>query len=305
MVVGGGSLAPDVQAGVEVTVAPSVLAPVAPYTISIADASGGQDAEVTSLISLSFNADGTQNGKDIQGWSYGVCVLEPAKLQVLSATSAGTSTATINGGKAPGFESVVVNPLGVAGVTHGIVVDLFSVNKLPATNDWGALAMTCKLLMSADGDETFVVACDKTLGDPAVSNVVVIGGGSFAFSLFAGTDPADPEDGCVDPAACNKPGKFSFQGGVAIIPGNANGDARLDLADGIFTLSYLFRGGSAPPCELAADANGDRTVDASDAVFSITYLFLDGPPPVDGLGCQVIPRAAMGSLTCTVQQCTP
>ena len=36
--------------------------------------------------------------------------------------------------------------------------------------------------------------------------------------------------------------------------GNANGDAGLNIADGIFTLAYLFLGGNEPGCLDAAAA---------------------------------------------------
>jgi hypothetical protein len=312
MVVGGGSFPPEVQTGVEVLVEPAICAPAASFTIDIPSAEGDTDAEVVSIVTLNFDDDGLNGGKDIQGWSYGVCVADASKLAVVAATSDGTPTATINGGKAPGFESVVVNPLGVAGVTHGIVIDLFSVNKIPSQNGWQDLAVTYKILMSAEGDSTYVAPCDATLADPPVANVMVIGGASIAAQTYEGS-PADRgnlETGCCDPEACNRPGTFSFVAPPAeqfFVPGSANGDGKLDLADGIYILSFLFRGGAPPPCMKAADVNGDCAVDSSDAIAAIYYVLEFGGqlPPVLGTGCQVVPAETCPALTCELNECAP
>ncbi len=79
--------------------------------------------------------------------------------------------------------------------------------------------------------------------------------------------------------------------------GDANADSVLDIADAIFTLSYLFADGPAPPCLDAADANDDGAVDIADAIAVLSHLFAGaGPlpepfgdcgvdPTIDELGC--------------------
>jgi hypothetical protein len=57
--------------------------------------------------------------------------------------------------------------------------------------------------------------------------------------------------------------------------GDCNSDGLVDLADVIFILNYLFKGGPNPDPFWAGDANSDSTVDLADAV----YLFRLGPPP--------------------------
>ena len=81
--------------------------------------------------------------------------------------------------------------------------------------------------------------------------------------------------------------------------GDANTDSATDIADAIFTLSYLFASGSAPSCLDTADANDDGAVDIADAIAVLSYLFagtgdLPAPfgecgvdPTVDELGCLV------------------
>jgi hypothetical protein len=83
----------------------------------------------------------------------------------------------------------------------------------------------------------------------------------------------------------------------AFLRGDANQDARLDIADAIKTLSYLF-GGAPMPCMDAADANDDEQVNIADAIRILSFLFGSGarpplPPPNecgpdpvgDSLGC--------------------
>jgi len=187
-----------------------------------------------------------------------------------------------------------------------VVIDMMAQVTIDAQNDWTDLNIQFTILMNTDGDSTLVVPCDKALGAPPVANVMVIGGNSIP---HAGNPPGTPLYGetkeCCDPKkVCNDPGEIVYQPGYLIIPGNANGDSRLDIADGIYILSAVFRNGPPLPCECAGDANADGVVDGSDAVYIIYYQFLDGPEPVWGVGCQLIDMATCGDLTCEVQpQC--
>jgi hypothetical protein len=61
--------------------------------------------------------------------------------------------------------------------------------------------------------------------------------------------------------------------------GDANDDGRVDIADGVFVLNYLFIGGRDPPCLDASDSNGDGTINISDGIHVLNFLFLGGPPP--------------------------
>ncbi|MCA8962553.1 MAG: hypothetical protein KDC38_18640, partial [Planctomycetes bacterium] len=80
--------------------------------------------------------------------------------------------------------------------------------------------------------------------------------------------------------------------------GNSNSDLSVNIADSIFTLSYLFDGGPAPHCFDAADANNDSGIDIADPIYTLSYLFAGGPiipepfpqcgldqGPIDALGC--------------------
>ncbi|MDD4052298.1 MAG: immune inhibitor A, partial [candidate division Zixibacteria bacterium] len=67
---------------------------------------------------------------------------------------------------------------------------------------------------------------------------------------------------------------------TAYICGNANGDESVNIADAVYIISYVFRGGPAPDPLAAGDANGNGTVNVADAVYLVNYIFRGGPAPV-------------------------
>ncbi|MFN0056939.1 MAG: right-handed parallel beta-helix repeat-containing protein, partial [Planctomycetota bacterium] len=74
--------------------------------------------------------------------------------------------------------------------------------------------------------------------------------------------------------------------------GEVNIDGLVNIADGIFVLSWLFGVGSpAPVCFDAADANDDGLVDIADPIGLLTALFVSGSPPIPA------PSAACGADT--------
>jgi hypothetical protein len=78
---------------------------------------------------------------------------------------------------------------------------------------------------------------------------------------------------------------------------DGNGDGKLDVSDPVYTLLFVFRNGSAPPCLAAADANDDGAVDLADPVFTLQHLFIAGPTiPAPYPACGVDPT--LDDLTC-------
>jgi hypothetical protein len=61
--------------------------------------------------------------------------------------------------------------------------------------------------------------------------------------------------------------------------GDANCDGDVNVADAVYIINYVFKGGPGPIPYLAGDANGDADVNVADAVYLINYIFKDGPPP--------------------------
>jgi hypothetical protein len=58
-----------------------------------------------------------------------------------------------------------------------------------------------------------------------------------------------------------------------------NNDGRHDIADPIWIVNELFRGGRPSLCQKAADCNADGRIDLADATYSIGYEFQGAAPP--------------------------
>ena len=52
-----------------------------------------------------------------------------------------------------------------------------------------------------------------------------------------------------------------------------NADGRVDVADGVFVISWLFRGGPAPSCLDTADVDDNGFHEITDVVYLLSYLF--------------------------------
>jgi hypothetical protein len=88
----------------------------------------------------------------------------------------------------------------------------------------------------------------------------------------------------------------------AFLRGICNGaGSNPDISSAVFGLTYLYIGGTAPPCEAACRVNEDEAFDLSDMIYLLNYLFLGGPPPAgwtDGNGddvrdptCEALPAS--------------
>jgi hypothetical protein len=61
--------------------------------------------------------------------------------------------------------------------------------------------------------------------------------------------------------------------------GDANTDGSINVADVVYIINYVFRGGSAPNPLPCGDANCDGNVNVADAVYIINFIFKGGPMP--------------------------
>ena len=73
--------------------------------------------------------------------------------------------------------------------------------------------------------------------------------------------------------------KNAFHYARGLLRADANGNRLLTIADAVYLLSYLFRGGEAPYCPALGDANNDMRVNLADVIYLLDYLFGDGSPP--------------------------
>ena len=70
---------------------------------------------------------------------------------------------------------------------------------------------------------------------------------------------------------------------------DCNSDGRVNIADAVCMLNWLFLGGPEPGCQDAMNFNGDGRLNIADAISGLNFLFLGGPPPAEGVGCQSFP----------------
>ncbi len=81
------------------------------------------------------------------------------------------------------------------------------------------------------------------------------------------------------------------------IRGDADLSGRVNIADPVMILVYLFSDGPAPACMDAADGNDVARVDIADAIYLLNYLFVNGPPPpppFPNAGRDLSPETALG-----------
>ncbi len=64
--------------------------------------------------------------------------------------------------------------------------------------------------------------------------------------------------------------------------GDGTGDAVVDVADVVFLINYLYRGGGAPNPYGRGDCNRDCQIDVADVIYLINYLYRAGPAPLKG-----------------------
>jgi hypothetical protein len=60
--------------------------------------------------------------------------------------------------------------------------------------------------------------------------------------------------------------------------GNANRDNTVTIADVVYLINYMFKGGPEPWLFMC-DANSSGVASVSDVVYLIGYLFKGAPPP--------------------------
>jgi hypothetical protein len=80
-------------------------------------------------------------------------------------------------------------------------------------------------------------------------------------------------------------GEWSEPASFVVFPeymcGDANADEEVNVGDGVYIISYVFKGGSPPDPVCIGDANGDGDTNVGDAVYLISYIFRGGSPPVE------------------------
>ncbi len=77
--------------------------------------------------------------------------------------------------------------------------------------------------------------------------------------------------------------------------GDPNADGRVNIADAVSILEYLFLSGDTPSCASSADTNDDTRINVADAVAILEHLFIGGPtPPLPFPECGPDPTEDLG-----------
>ncbi len=106
---------------------------------------------------------------------------------------------------------------------------------------------------------------------------VALGAGGTADldTATVGTDTTLLDAGYIAYQPRVVPGSIS----LGFLCGDADGDAAVNVADAVFLINYIFRGGPPPQPMEAGDANLDDAINIGDPVYLINYIFKGGPEP--------------------------
>jgi hypothetical protein len=244
-----------------------------------------------------------------QGWSLSIAVGGDAT--PTGATTNGTAGANVPDGlRDGGFEKTeLVNPnldpaTGMPaadpslaqgpGAVSAVVLSFTLPITLEAT---GTATVLCVNLQanSVQGEETLSATVRQRdglrgAGQP-VNNVVTVNGETRNFCELVSAG--------VNFVPIVVPPMQSFK------RGDANSDNRRDIADAIYTINNLFRGGPPFLCADAADFNDDGNVNLMDAILSVNYQFRGGAPPSAPFpGCGTDPEGDDDGVTCAASQAT-
>lgn len=261
----------------------------ASLNLAIVDEAIGQSADISALDgidaarawevgvtdgqsgSASVHAAIVSNGIDggVQGWSLSALVTGG---NITDANLDGTAGADVDDGgiRDVGFEKTeVVDPgrnNGSFGAVSAVVLSFTMPITLDGTGTAGVLNIDIATSdpVTDDTNQTVTVGWQDGLvgaGQP-VANVATVSGATADF--------------CTCQAA-----EVTF---VPIpvpvfIRCDPNNDGQSDIADAIFLVNSLFRGGPAASCQASADCNGDSLHDVSDALYNVAHQFSGGPAP--------------------------
>lgn len=205
------------------------------------------------------------SGGPVAGWSIVIC--HDSHLQVVSAVH-GESALTMNGDGPADFMSIHFTPH--EGVRQGVVVDFMNIEVLWPSHAHELLLIEYELL-ELPATPITISFCDRIFdGDTFSSETMAVAPGGMVIEPIR------------SPALLYAPQPF--------VRGDANGDARVDLADGVALLQITL-GGDQSGCADAYDYNDDGHVNFADAISALHGAFGNGPlPPVPGhIDCGIDP----------------
>jgi hypothetical protein len=203
-----------------------------------------------SVVSRALATSGTP----LAGFSCAV-EFDGTFIDVTAVTGAGTASAT-----AEFFTSDFSNSIipGDNWWVCGVVMDFQGITTLPAGSDVPVVAASYQVAAFTPSGTLAVLDLVDGAGSPPTAVVFVPPGGVSITPTMI--------DGVL----------FAVVGGF--VRGDANEDGVVDVADPVYTLSFLFSSGPGI-CLDAMDANDDGLVNIADAVYKLSFLFSGGPAP--------------------------
>ncbi|MGE4615328.1 MAG: hypothetical protein AAEJ46_13420 [Planctomycetota bacterium] len=217
------------------------------------------DAEglVSKDVPVSVRAMLDNSGGPVAGWSVVIC--HDPQLQVVSAEH-GESALTMNGGGPADFMVIHFTP--DEGVRQGVVVDFTGIDMLWPEQAHELFLIEYELLELPTTPITISFCEHIFVGDTSGSETLAVAPGGIVIEAIR------------SPALLHAPQPF--------IRGDANGDARVDLSDGVALLQITL-GGDPSGCADAYDYNDDGQVNLADAISALQGAFGNGPlPPLPG-----------------------
>lgn len=230
------------------------------------------DVESTVNVYLAISSNGESG---VQGWSLSVAST-PSGLTLTGATTAGTVGARVGvdpaGLQSGGFEKTeTVDPTKNAQGEGAVSAVVLSFTKPVTLAPVGTATVLCLELTGtvAEGEsKTALIEGRDGLqgaGQPVQSVATVLGATEEFFNFQS------VEVKLTGEVAPVEVGPFRRC--------DPNNDGRNNLADAIFLINELFRGGVPSPCQASADCDNNDRVDLNDAIFAVTYQFLGGAAP--------------------------
>ncbi len=223
------------------------------------------------LIPLRVTNDRPLTGFQIAG------VYEPDKLSLHPDRSAVNFHLTVCETLEPEFVAARVVPE-EGYFTVGVILDINSPitgKAVPTNRDMNLINLVADIPSDLPDGTTTTIALTDGMGDPPISNTFTVGNATSVHpKLIPGKVTVLRRD-------------QSFQG-EPFVRGDPNEDGKIDIADCIYILGYLFSQGEAPRCLDSADLDDNGRINIADAIFVLTFMlrFEVAPPfpfPSEGL----------------------
>ena len=115
------------------------------------------------------------------------------------------------------------------------------------------------------------ISANPLFEDPLSGNYLLTSGSPCV-------DAGDPADS-VPPMGGDRIDMGAFEYPSGFVRGDVTGDGLINVADVVYLVNFLFRGGTEPYPLESGDANSDGEVNVADVVYLVNYLYRGGDPP--------------------------